>query len=68
MGESRDDASDQQVSGVVFVWSSSDETIATVDPEGRVRPDLLDPLIFMYNFGHPGEYWSLGRKVGERRS
>jgi hypothetical protein len=30
------DASDLEVSGVVFVWSSNDATIATVDAEGRV--------------------------------
>ena len=39
---------------------------ALLDDAGRVLPGRLDPLIFMFNFGHPGEYWSLGRKLGER--
>ena len=37
-----------------------------LDAEGRVLPERLDPLIFMFNFGHPGEYWSLGKRVGVR--
>jgi flavin reductase (DIM6/NTAB) family NADH-FMN oxidoreductase RutF len=37
-----------------------------LDAAGQVLPERLDPLIFMLNFGHPGEYWSLGRKLGER--
>jgi flavin reductase (DIM6/NTAB) family NADH-FMN oxidoreductase RutF len=37
-----------------------------LDGSGQVLPERLDPLIFMFNFGHPGEYWSLGRKLGER--
>ncbi len=37
-----------------------------LDSQGKVGPDRLDPLIFMFNLGHAGEYWSLGRKLGAR--
>ena len=37
-----------------------------LDEEGRVRPERLDPLVFMSNFGHRGEYWSLGTRIAVR--
>lgn len=37
-----------------------------IGPDGLVSPERLDPLVFMFNFGHPGEYWSLGRRLGDR--
>jgi len=37
-----------------------------LDADGRVAPERLDPLVFMFNFGHPGEYWSLGKRLGKR--
>lgn len=42
----------------------ADETL--LDPEGRVSMERLDPLVFMFNLGRAGEYWSLGRKLGAR--
>lgn len=41
----------------------ADESV--VDAQGRVSPGKLDALVFMYNCGHPGEYWSLGSKIGD---
>ncbi len=38
---------------------------AVLDAEGRVSPAKLNPFVFMFNCGHPGEYWSLGSKIGE---
>jgi flavin reductase (DIM6/NTAB) family NADH-FMN oxidoreductase RutF len=35
------------------------------DERGRVRPDRLDVLCFMFCFNFGGEYWSLGRKLGD---
>jgi len=37
-----------------------------LDEAGRVAPERLDPLVFMFNFGHSGEYWSLGKRLGNR--
>lgn len=34
-----------------------------LDAEGRVRLDRLDTLVFMFNMGFSGEYWSLGEKI-----
>lgn len=36
-----------------------------LDTESRVRVDRLNPLCFMYNMNFPGEYWSLGQKLGD---
>ena len=36
-----------------------------LDEQGRIRPDRLDVLCFMYNFDFGGEYWSLGRKLND---
>ena len=41
----------------------ADESV--LDADGRVSPAKLDTFVFMYNCGHPGEYWSLGRKIGD---
>jgi flavin reductase (DIM6/NTAB) family NADH-FMN oxidoreductase RutF len=49
--------------GEVLVAHADQELL---DAEGRVAPERLDPLIFMFNFGHPGEYWSLGSWLGKR--
>ena len=38
---------------------------ALLDEGGRVCPDRLDVLCFMYCFNFGGEYWSLGRKLGD---
>ena len=38
---------------------------SVLDDQGRVSPARLDTFVFMYNCGHPGEYWSLGRKIGD---
>ena len=40
-----------------------DDTL--LDEGGRVCPDRLDVLCFMYCFNFGGEYWSLGRKLGD---
>jgi flavin reductase (DIM6/NTAB) family NADH-FMN oxidoreductase RutF len=36
-----------------------------LDERGRVCPDRLDVLCFMYCFNFGGEYWSLGCKLGD---
>jgi flavin reductase (DIM6/NTAB) family NADH-FMN oxidoreductase RutF len=36
-----------------------------LDEQGRVCADRLDALCFMYCFNFGGEYWSLGRKLGD---
>ena len=36
-----------------------------LDERGRVCPDRLDVLCFMFCFNFGGEYWSLGRKLGD---
>jgi flavin reductase (DIM6/NTAB) family NADH-FMN oxidoreductase RutF len=38
-----------------------------LDEQGRVCPDRLDTLCFMFCFNFGGEYWSLGRKLGDMR-
>ena len=48
------------------VAAHADERI--LGPEGEVMLDRLDPLIFMFNYGRPGEYWSIGRRLGDRGS
>jgi flavin reductase (DIM6/NTAB) family NADH-FMN oxidoreductase RutF len=40
-----------------------DDTL--LDEQGRVRPERLDVLCFMFNLNFRGEYWSLGRKLGD---
>jgi flavin reductase (DIM6/NTAB) family NADH-FMN oxidoreductase RutF len=37
-----------------------------IGADGQVAPERLDPLVFMFNFGHRGEYWSLGKRLGGR--
>jgi flavin reductase (DIM6/NTAB) family NADH-FMN oxidoreductase RutF len=49
--------------GEVLLAHADEELL---DAEGRVLPERLDPLIFMFNFGYPGEYWSIGKRVGAR--
>jgi flavin reductase (DIM6/NTAB) family NADH-FMN oxidoreductase RutF len=39
-----------------------DETL--LDEQGHVCPDRLDVVCFLYCFNFGGEYWSLGRKLG----
>ncbi len=46
------------------LFAHADEEI--LDAGGRVLPERLQPLIFMSNFGGPGEYWTLGKKIGMR--
>ncbi len=41
----------------------ADESV--LDADGRVSPDRLKTFVFMYNYGHRGEYWSLGSKIGD---
>ena len=36
-----------------------------LDERGRVRLDRLDVVCFMHSFDLHGEYWSLGRKLGD---
>ena len=36
-----------------------------LDEEGRVCPDRLDVLCFLFSFNFRGEYWSLGQKLGD---
>ena len=36
-----------------------------LDEGGRVRLDRLDVVCFMHSFDLHGEYWSLGRKLGD---
>ena len=36
-----------------------------LDERGRVCPDRLDVLCFMFCFNFGAEYWSLGRKLGD---
>jgi flavin reductase (DIM6/NTAB) family NADH-FMN oxidoreductase RutF len=36
-----------------------------LDKAGHVCPDRLDPICFLYSFDFSGEYWSLGRKLGD---
>src|SRR5258708_13479344 len=44
------DANGNEVSGVVFVWSSSDESIATIDVQGRVTESHKGPS--------PSRWWT----------
>ncbi|MDA3811069.1 MAG: flavin reductase family protein [Spirochaetaceae bacterium] len=39
----------------------ADEEI--LDDLGRVSPEKMETLVFMNNFNHPPEYWSLGKKI-----
>jgi flavin reductase (DIM6/NTAB) family NADH-FMN oxidoreductase RutF len=48
------------------MFAHADENL--LDAEGRALYERLDPLIFMFNFGHGGEYWALGKKIGTRGS
>jgi flavin reductase (DIM6/NTAB) family NADH-FMN oxidoreductase RutF len=41
----------------------ADESL--LDSEAKVSPARLDPLVFLFNCGHAGEYWSLGAKIGD---
>ena len=36
-----------------------------LDERGKVDPGKLNTLVFMFNHGHKGEYWTLGEKIGE---
>ena len=36
-----------------------------LDEEGHVCSDRLDVLCFLYSFDFRGEYWSLGKKLGD---
>jgi flavin reductase (DIM6/NTAB) family NADH-FMN oxidoreductase RutF len=36
-----------------------------IDLNGHVDPAKLRAFCFMFNHGHRGEYWSLGRKIGD---
>lgn len=40
---------------------------SALDEEGHVRLDRLDPICLLYSFNFGGEYWSLGRKLGDMR-
>ena len=37
---------------------------SVLDDDGTVAPEKLRAFCFMFNHGHKGEYWSLGRRIG----